>query len=163
MVIVPPYDQFGGTATVTTPATGFQWNFINVVTPTAQRSQLLLDGAPLPDSVFTPIGNSGFSGAQIAVNVGSHTLSGAAPFGATAYGYDNDDGYGYTGAVCLATAKDGSTVELTPKQPSTAVGGQSCISVKVTDNTGAPISGAGVTLTISGVDSITAFLTTDAT
>jgi RHS repeat-associated protein len=164
MALVPSYDQFGGTFTVSTPATGFPTNYLNVVAPTAGLDGAIsIDGTPVPGSSFVPVGKSGFSGAQVPVSIGSHHVAGTVPFGLTAYGYANFDGYGYYGGACYASAASGAQVTLSPKTLTAQVDSQNCFSVSTTDAGGAASGGIGVQLDITGVNPQSTFLTTDAT
>src|SRR6202030_2128875 len=99
---VPPYEQFLSSYTVTTPSTGFPSDYINVVVPSAGASGIVLDGTAVPAASFTAIGTTGFSGGQLSIAVGSHTIAGTLPFGAWVYGYYDYDGYGYVGGMSLS-------------------------------------------------------------
>jgi hypothetical protein len=85
--LIPPKEQFLAGYTVTTPASGFPTNFINIVAPNAIVGTINLDGSAIPSASFSPIGSSGFSGAQVAVLIGSHNLDATLPFGITNYGF----------------------------------------------------------------------------
>jgi hypothetical protein len=74
MMLIPPFEQFLGAYTVTTPASDFPINFVNVVAPATAVGTILLDGIALPLDSFVPIGTSGFAGAQVPISAGSHTL-----------------------------------------------------------------------------------------
>jgi hypothetical protein len=111
MMIVPPTEQFGSDYFVSTPPVepvAFN-NFINIVVPTDQKAGLRLDEAPIPDTAFTlpftAIGSTGYSGAQLKVGIGAHTLthlSPIVPFGVFSYGFAASDSYGYPGGSRLA-------------------------------------------------------------
>lgn len=62
-------------------------------------SSLLLDGTPINAALFSPVGTSGFSGGQVSINLGSHTISGNVPFGIYVYGFGSYDSYGYPGGM----------------------------------------------------------------
>ena len=64
----------------------------------------------MPGSAFQPIGPSPFSGAQISVGVGAHTLNSPLPFGIYMYGFNSYDNYGYIGGACMAKGVSGSTL-----------------------------------------------------
>jgi hypothetical protein len=166
MALVPPYDQFGGSYTVVTPAAGFSTNYLNVVAPSAglNDTAITLDGSSLPAAGFVPIGTSGFSGVQIPVSPGSHHLASTSiPFSLTAYGFDHFDGYGYYGGACYASAASGTQVALTPKTLTAQVDSQSCVKVSTSDGGGKALGGIGVQLGITGVNPQKTFLTTDST
>ena len=101
MVLIPPYEQFLARYTVSTPSTGFPINYINLVAPATAVGKITLDGAPVDSALFRPIGNDGFVGAQVEVDMGSHDLAAPLPFGVTVYGYNTDDSYGYPGGMSL--------------------------------------------------------------
>lgn len=164
MVLVPPYDQFGGSYTVSTPSANFPTNYVNIVAPTAGLDgAITVDGTAIPAASFTPIGDSAFSGAQIPVAVGSHHLAGTIPFGLTAYGFAPFDGYGYYGGACFGSAASGTQVSLSPKTQSLQIDSQTCVTASTTDAGGQPLGGIGVQLEITGVNPHTTLLTSDAT
>ncbi|MGJ0486975.1 MAG: hypothetical protein ACR65R_20910 [Methylomicrobium sp.] len=111
MMIIPPTEQFGSDYFVSTPPVepvAFN-NFINIVAPTDQLAGLRLDEAPIPDTAFTlpfaAIGSTGYSGTQLKVGIGAHTishLSPIVPFGVFSYGFADSDSYGYPGGNRLA-------------------------------------------------------------
>lgn len=102
MMLAPPFEQFLSRYTVSTPASGISQNFINVVAHTSSIGHITLDGTPIPAGSFAPIGSSGFSGAKIAVELGSHSIEGPDAFGVFSYGFDSYDSYGYPGGLSLA-------------------------------------------------------------
>ncbi len=165
MILIPPFESFGGGYTVNTPTSNFPTNYLNVVAATsaAQAGSITLDGTALPGSAFQQIGTSPFSGAQVSASVGPHTLASPLPFGVYAYGFNQYDNYGYSGGVCLAKGVTGSTLVASPKTSNAPVTSQVCLQAKVTDPSGNPIGGTGVTFKVAGVNSTTGFVTTDAT
>ena len=102
MAIVPPFEQFTNSATISTPATGIASNFINVVAPNDAVGLIRLDGEVIPAEQFQAIGGSGFSGTQIPVELGTHSLESPIAFGALAYGFDDFDSYGYLGGQAFS-------------------------------------------------------------
>ena len=63
-MLIPPTEQFGDQYTVTTPASGFRENFINLVVPDPDVGTVAIDGTAVPSGAYTAIGSSGFSGSQ---------------------------------------------------------------------------------------------------
>ena len=114
MMLIPPLEQFLSGYTVTTPASGFTLNFINVVAHTAAVGSTTLDGVAIPAASFTPIGASGFSGAQLSVALGSHRLAGPLPFGAFVYGFASFDSYGYPGGLALGQVASVTNISFAP-------------------------------------------------
>lgn len=102
MMLIPPNEQFLYNYTFATPEDGFSRNFVNVAIPTTSVDHVLLDGSPVDPALFSVIGSSGFSGAQLPLEPGSHTMAAEQPFGIYVYGFDDYDSYGYPGGLALA-------------------------------------------------------------
>jgi len=151
-MVVPPYEQFLASYTVTTPATGFAINFINVAAPTAAVGAITLDGVAIPAASFTPIGATGFSGAQVQVNLGTHNLVGTLPFGTFVYGFANADSYGYPGGMSLAQVAVVTSISLSPPTATNPVGTQHCVDALVRDQNNVPVPGVRVDFTVTGVN-----------
>ncbi len=101
MMLIPPSEQFldqYNFSTLTSNA-GFDNSFVNVVAPVSALSEMKLDGQIVDPADFLPIGNSGFSGAQIQVDGGTHNIVATEPFGIYVYGFGNYDSYGYPGGM----------------------------------------------------------------
>lgn len=62
----------------------------------------MLGGSPVPEASFTPIGTSGYSGAQLPIGLGLHLLEAAEPIGAMQYGFGFNQAYGYPAGLGLA-------------------------------------------------------------
>src|SRR5882672_2151675 len=101
MIIVPPYEQYGGHYTVATPTIGFDTDYVNVVVPTAAVSTVQLDGTAVAGSNFTAIGSSSYSGGSVQISPGTHHFTAAAPFGVTLYAYFPYDTFGYQAGMVL--------------------------------------------------------------
>ncbi|WP_051911355.1 PKD domain-containing protein [Methylomicrobium agile] len=110
MMIIPPTEQFGADYLISTPPEDpvrFE-NYINIVAPTDKLGGLRLDGNAI-SGPFTAIGATGFSGAQIKVDIGVHQISHDpqnVPFGVYSYGFAASDSYGYSGGARLAKIAD---------------------------------------------------------
>jgi hypothetical protein len=161
MMLIPPFEQFLANYTVTTPASGFPSNFINVVAPAAAVGVITLDGTPVPASMFVPIGSSGFSGTQVSVSSGSHTLLGPLPFGVFVYGFANFDSYGYPGGMSLSPVVIVTNVALTPETATNPVGTEHCVIATVTDQETDPVPGIRVDFSVTGVNPTAGFATTN--
>lgn len=101
MMLLPPYEQFLPSYTFSTPASGIAFNYVNVVVPDTALANVVLDGAPVPAGTFLPIGTSGYSGAALPLNLGSHNISCSEPIGISSYGFNTYDSYGYPGGLAL--------------------------------------------------------------
>ncbi len=104
MAIVPPFEQFTNSYTISTPSSGIANNYINVVAPTSAVGTIRLDGVLIADDQFAQIAGTDFSGAQLTVSIGTHTLDSVLNFGVLAYGFDNFDSYGYLGGQAFSPA-----------------------------------------------------------
>ncbi len=107
MMMIPPIGQFASEYIFSTPASNPETftNFVNIVAPSAQLAGIRLDGAAV-SSAWTAIGTSGYSGTQVPVAIGTHTVSHTSPivaFGIYVYGFAGLDAYGYPGGMRLAT------------------------------------------------------------
>ncbi|MBO0356797.1 Ig-like domain-containing protein [Hymenobacter sp. BT186] len=163
MMLIPPFEQFLGSYTVTTPATGFSGNYINVVAPAAAVGTVRLDGVVIPASSFSAIGSSGFSGAQLTVSLGTHQVTGGIyPIGAFVYGFDSYDSYGYPGGQSFAPVATVTSLALTPATGNAQTGSQYCVSATVRDQFNNPVVGVRVDFAVSGANSTSGFANTDA-
>jgi uncharacterized repeat protein (TIGR01451 family) len=161
-MMIPPSEQFLAGYTVSTPASGFALNFINVVAPDAAAGTITLDGSAIPAASFTAIGASGFSGAQVPVDLGSHTLSGPLPFGVHSYGFSDFDSYGYPGGLSLSEVAIVTSVTLAPKTASNPINTQHCVTATVRDQNDNPVPDIRVDFGVSGVNAATGFAFTNA-
>jgi hypothetical protein len=102
MMLIPPYEQTQGEYVVNALNGMFAHNYLNVVTPSDATASVLLDGNPITATLFQAIGSSGFSGAQVPVAAGTHTLSGSRPVGVSIYGFSDGYSGGYPGGSRVA-------------------------------------------------------------
>lgn len=152
MMLIPPYEQFNTSYTVTTPVSGFATNYINVVVPASAVGSLTLDGTIVAASRFSPIGATGFSGAQLAVGLGTHRLAAPLPFGAFMYGFDAYDSYGYPGGMALSPVAVVSTLAVAPKTGSARTNTQHCVTATVLDQNSQPLEGVRVDFAVTGAN-----------
>ncbi len=162
MMIIPPYSQFLNHYTISTPAAGFAINYANIVAPTALISSITLDGAPIPASRFTPIGVSGYSGAQVPITIGVHNLDGPASFGVFVYGFNQDEGYGYPGGMNMNPVVQSVNVVVTPETSDHPISSQACVLATITNQDQFPIGGRTINFTVTGANSLTSSATTSA-
>ena len=162
MMLVPPTEQFLSEYTFATPANGFRSNFVNVVMPTSAVGGLTLDGAGVPAAEFNQIGSTEFSGAQLDLAAGSHSMSAKEPFGIYVYGFDSYDSYGYPGGAAYAPINEVTGLALTPSTQQALVNTEACVDAKVTDQFNEPLAGIQLAMTVSGVNPGTGEGLTDA-
>ena len=148
MMLIPPFEQFQSGYTITTPASGFDTNFLNVVVPTATIADFRLDGAPVDASAFSPIGSTAFSSAQLPVSLGSHNVDNSAAFGVFVYGFAQDDSYGYPGGYRLSPVAAVANLTLDQSAYSAVVNDQICPVATVTDGNGAPLAEVTVSFVV---------------
>lgn len=161
MMLTIPTEQFMTEYTFTTPASGFSANFVNVVAPGSAVGNVQLDGAPVPASEFTPIGSTGFSGAQVSLSPGSHTMVSPEAFGIYVYGFATDDSYGYPGGAAYAPINDVRAIALTPPSQDAVVNSKACLTATVTDQDGKVLAGIEVNLQSTGANAVTTSGLTD--
>jgi len=162
MMEIPPFEQFQSGYTITTPASGFDANFANVVVPDAAVGQIALDGTPIPASSFTPIGNSGFQGAQVDLSLGTHNFTGPGqPFGVFVYGFASFDSYGYPGGANFAPVARVNSIDVSPASETVLVNTEACVNATVTDSGGNRVPSVRVDFTVSGANSTTGSVNAD--
>ncbi len=161
MMLIPPFEQFLASYTVTTPASGFAINFINVVAPNSVVGALTLDGVPVPAVNFTPIGVSGYSGAKLPVASGTHNLAATLPFGCFVYGFDDYDSYGYPGGQALSQIAIVSSLFMTPRTAINPLNTQHCVDALVKDQNNIPLPGIRVDFERKGVNAGAGFAFTN--
>jgi IgGFc binding protein len=160
-ITIPPTEQFLNSYTVATEPDGadpaITQNYLNIVAPTSEVTTIDLDGTDLPSSDFTAIAGSSYSGAQVAVDFGSHTISAPLPFGLTVYGEGGYDGYGYPGGFTLSPIATVASVSLAPTTSTNSVGTSECETATVSDTDGNPVAGVLVNFTVTGTNPSTGF------
>lgn len=98
MILVSPTQQFLKEYRFATPISGDWHHYINVVAPSESIGQLRLNGRRVDSTVFTVLGESRYSIAQIQIPYGTHVIRSEVPFGLYSYGFgykgDAYDAYG---------------------------------------------------------------------
>jgi hypothetical protein len=158
--LVPPDEQFLNSYTVATAPDDRFTNYMNVAAPTSEVGAVTLDGTAIPAHDFTAIGTSGFSGAQLPVSTGSHTLSGPQAFGLTSYGFGNADAYSEPGGYGAGQVANAAFLTLSPPDQFPPTGTQACVTATVEDINHQPLSGIGVSLAITGANPNNGFVST---
>ncbi len=160
MLLIPPYEQFLNDYTFTTLDNQFNLNFVNVIAPNSILGTISLDGSNIPAGDFTAIGASGFSAAQVPIDIGVHNMQASLPFGVFIYGFGNDDSYGYLGGqsfgeVAIVNEIDIDLDEAIPN------GDEYCFEAVVTDENGDPVPGVRVDFDVDGANTAEGFAFTD--
>ncbi len=76
----------------------YRANFVTIVVPDGATATV--DGADVGE--LSAVGASGYSATRLALEPGVHVLTGTAPVGVVAYGFDDDVSYGYSGGSNLS-------------------------------------------------------------
>lgn len=162
MMLIPPTTQFDTSFRVMNATFGsvsFTRNFLNVVAPTGAVGAITRDGIAIPAADFSPIGSSGYSGAQLMVSAGPHHLNGPMPFGVSVYGFSIFDSYGYPGGVSLAPRP--TTITVSQETPVNRVGTPHCVVATVLDQFGEPMEGVSVDFIVTGPNGTAGVAVTD--
>ncbi|HPS51785.1 MAG TPA: hypothetical protein PK892_13845, partial [Bacteroidales bacterium] len=155
MMLIPPREQFLTNYTVAT-VQGFASHWVNVVAPGNAINAIYQDGVLIPSSAFTPIGSTGFYGAQRSVAEGSHTFNSTIPFGVFSYGWNPADSYGYPGGCSLSPVGTVTNVTISPASVNGILNVSTlCFTAHVTDNFNNPVAGVLVNFNISGLGPLT--------
>jgi hypothetical protein len=165
MMVIPPFEQFLTTYTVSTPLIPLEtncdgtiavWtNFVNIVVTNAGTNSISLDGGVVNSTNFFIIGTNGFSYAQVPLIPGSHHLNCSVPFGVFMYGLaSNDDAYGYPGGYSQGAVADVALISLNPKAATNKVGATGCLTACVTNQNSQPVAGVRVDFQIAGSNSL---------
>lgn len=98
MILVSPTQQFMNSYRFATPINGEWHHYINVVAPTESIKDVRLNGRRIESSLFTRLGDSRYSIAQVQIPYGTHVIRSEQPFGLYSYGFgygkDAYDAYG---------------------------------------------------------------------
>ena len=155
-MLIVPLEQFLIGSTVATPDSGFAQNFINLVVPDSDIGNVAVDGTPVPAAAFTPIGSTGFSGAQVDVSLGTHNLTGTQPFGPTVYGFDSFDSYGYPGGQSFAPVARVASLTLKPPTATHLIATNQCATAELLDSNGNPVPDVRIDFSVAGANPLAA-------
>ncbi|MDT3401894.1 PKD domain-containing protein [Mucilaginibacter terrae] len=103
MIFLPPIEQGLKQVTLYSPNVqniSPEKIFINVIIPASAASSFRVDGQAYSGFAIMP-GDASYMYAQIYVGVGKHNLSASGPFNAVAYGFGQNESYGYAAGTNL--------------------------------------------------------------
>jgi RHS repeat-associated protein len=152
MIYLPAQEKYLKRYTFATPGQQMETNYINVVLPESGLDSFTLDGNTVDANLFSEVGNSGFLGAALPVDIGTHTVQSDEAFGLTIYGYAHTDSYGYAGGMLLATLND-NTINLNVTDTEPSVGDSVCVSASVTQD-GKPSVALRIDFSIEGKEDL---------
>lgn len=129
MTLVPPTSLHGTSFRFQSPP-DFPANFVNLAVPVGSTAQIFLDANPIPANLFSTIGASGYAAARLAVSPGPHALtSSGGAFGATVYGWNQFDAYGFPAGTCVGKISPPTVAFSCPPASVTIPAAQGCIAV----------------------------------
>ncbi len=163
MMLIPPYEQYLGSYTVSTPSSPrLTDHYLNIIAPNNATGTVLLNGVLIPSGDFTPIGTSGFSGVTRSVAIGSHTVSSTSPIGIHSYGFGAFDSYGYPGGQSLSEVASADSLSLSLATGIAPQGDTVCVvQATVLDSANQPLPGIRVDFSLTGSNAQTGFGFTD--
>jgi hypothetical protein len=97
MIQFPPVEQFRHRYVILVPGT---WINDALMLTRAAGASVEIDGVPVDDLAFAPVGNGDWEVARVSVPDGVHVLDGGDdPFGVVVIGWDQYDSYAYVGGT----------------------------------------------------------------
>ena len=97
MIQFPPVEQFLHRYVILVPGT---WNNDALMLTRSAGATIEVDGVPVPDMAFAPVGNGDWEVARVSVPDGVHVLDGDMDaFGVVVIGWDQYDSYAYVGGT----------------------------------------------------------------
>jgi hypothetical protein len=162
MVLIPPREQFVGEYTVSTPATGFETNHLNIVVDNNGLGSILINGVLIDEEEFTPITGTNFNSAQIPIELGNYNLTSNTAFGVFVYGTNDDDSYAYPGGQIYSAVAEVNNLTLAPESSEAPAFSELCFEATLTDAEGNPIEGVRIDFVTEGVNDASGFSFTDA-
>ncbi|MGB3775561.1 MAG: T9SS type A sorting domain-containing protein, partial [Leeuwenhoekiella sp.] len=109
---------------------------------------------------FTEIQGSQYSAAQVSINMGTHNLSSAFPFGVSVYGFADDESYGYLGGQAFGQVAEVEEITLTI-EPVIGQGSEYCFTASALDSDGIPLAGVRIDFLVEGDNNAEGFAVTD--
>jgi hypothetical protein len=151
--LVPPDEQFLNSYIISAGTPNIPINYLNITSPTANTGSVQVDGATVPGGAWTVIPGTTFSGAQVSISPGIHTVTSNLPIGLLVYGFGPADSYGYLGGQAFGAVATVSNISISPKTGSAQINTNQCWQATVLDNFGDPVSGVRVDFNITGPNS----------
>lgn len=162
MMLIPPFEQYLGSYTLSTPATGFVGHYLNIIAPQGGIASVQLDGSFIPSSDFSQIGTSNFFGTTKLVSAGTHNVKSTFPVGVHSYGFGSFDSYGYPGGQSLSEVASADSLQLTLVTGIAPEGDTVCVAqATVLDSLNQPLAGIRVDFELKGANAMTGFAFTD--
>jgi hypothetical protein len=151
--LIPPDEQFLNSYIVSAGTSNIPINYLNITSPNSNTGSVLVDGSALPGGLWNTISGTSFSGAQVPVNTGVHTVSSPLPIGLLVYGFGSFDSYGYLGGQAFGAVATASSLTISPVNGTGKVNSNRCWNAELLDQFGAPVTGVRVDFNITGPNS----------
>ncbi len=162
MMMIPPYEQYSGSTTFTTPATNIPVNYVNIVSPHGGVGKIEIDGITIPAALYEQIGNSNFYGLRMRISVGAHNINGDnIPFGAFIYGFGNYDSYGYPAGAIFSPVLSVTSIQLNPPSATLSANKEHCVQAALFNQFGEPVNSVRVDFEISNTHNESGFSFSD--
>jgi IgGFc binding protein/Big-like domain-containing protein len=167
LMFVPPYETFGHRYILNTQKIHSYYNgdqrdifdsYLSMIISSAHVGEVQINGQPVAASEFSPIGDSGFSGASIHVAKDStFDISAPVPLGAWIYGWALYESYGFTGG--MYGALDAATAQFTLTQSASQApfGSTHHVRAQLKNSSGLVVQGARVDFAVTGANPSTGF------
>lgn len=104
-VLAVPIERFRDDYHLLVPE-DYERDFITMIRPAGV--EITLDGNPVDDGEFEPVGSGEFETGYVEVEAGVYVLESDEPFGAVVHGLDNAVSYGYPGGLNMVGAEEGA-------------------------------------------------------
>jgi hypothetical protein len=151
--LIPPDEQFLNNYIISAGTSNIVINYLNITSPNSNTSSVLVDGSPVPGGSWNAIPGTTFSGAQVPINNGVHTVSSPLPIGLLVYGFGSFDSYGYLGGQAFGAVATASTLTISPVTGTAKVTTNRCWNAELLDQFGEPVTGVRVDFNITGPNS----------
>jgi hypothetical protein len=161
MMIIPPREQFLGDYTVSTPASGFNSNYLNLVVDGNGLETIALDGLLIPPGAFSPIPGTNFNSAQLEVELGTYSLTCNTAFGVFVYGTNNEDSYAFPGGQVYSDVIEANDLTLSPPSSEASIFTELCFDAALSNIFGEPLEGVRIDFTVQGANTASGFVFTD--
>ena len=162
MMLIPPVEGFLTEYRFPSLASRMaSTEYVHVIAPVDATGSVTLNSVPIPENLFTPIGSSGYAGAQVTLpgmEDALHTITSNVPIGVAVYGWSIDSGYGYPAAWGLLAV---ASLTMTPAEATVAVGAEHCVVATALDAADDPLAGVEVGFEVGGLHPATGMDVTD--
>lgn len=161
--LVPPDDQFIVNYIISSGTPNVFNNYVNIISPNSNLTNVQVDGSTVSAGLWNAITGTSFSGAIVGpFTNGIHTVTSILPIGVMAYGWGDDDSYGYLGGQSFSPVATVSQMSLNLTATTAYQAQQQCFVATVLDQNNNPVPGVLVNFTVAGVTNTAGFGNTNA-